>query len=320
MSYTYISDEKKLLQVFDLLDQHSDEVKEYFASSLSPRVTSVESTNERLRILFTIANADRQGTGEENINLRKATATFYKSLDKKVSECRNLNPAKGHKSFWEFLCDIEGMNQKTANLFLKYVVIFQRDFNLESFWSLWIDELHVPLDIWVLRLLGTNYLKIGNSAYEHDFFKEDKRKSAEKGKTVGDYPSPTFRQKRYKDLQEDLKKCAQLANKPAIVLDSLWFVGSKWCNPRPLLCDICWLKNVCSWVVGKIPINWSTEETGSKTQKRINQKSVHAYFMEMQKRWLLQNPGKSVSDFDKSVGLWVSQNPGKPVSEFFKNL
>jgi hypothetical protein len=122
------------------------------------------------------------------------------------------------------------MEQKTANLFLKWLAMFQEGLKLGLLdWQSWGPYLHVPLDRWVVRLMSKNYLHICTEAYEQDFFKEGKEQI------------PNFKMPKYGELQNELAKGLSLTKEPRIVLDTLWFVGKMYCEYRPFLCSTCWL-------------------------------------------------------------------------------
>jgi len=155
-------------------------------------------------------------------------------LDTQISKCIVLQPQDAHKTFWEWLCEIAWMNQKTANLFLKYAVTMQQELEMGDLnWRSWEPYLHVPLDMWVLRLMSSEYLGLCNDQYEVDFTRD------------GNYMSPTYKKITYVRLQNDIAEVAKSAGKPAIMVDILWFVGNKYCGYYNIFCNICWLKDEC---------------------------------------------------------------------------
>lgn len=284
----YLKNSQKLLDVLTNIAQHETNIADYFYASLNPRINVSSYESDKIIHLFIIANADRQGKGKDNINLINASASFKQYLAS--NEFKNLTKMDTKDAYQEFcrtLCDIKGMDQKTANLFLKYLVMFQAQFSLSLYdWKSWEYYLDVPLDMWVLRLLGVNYLNVCNDEYEKDFKYRD------------EYTSPGYRSQKYSDLQADIKELSSQLNRPAIMLDGLWFIGSKYCTYRPLLCGICWLTNYC---VSNKTIPWPTETIASKTlekeQRKQYNKQILAFHKQIQSVWLTENPGKSKIDF-----------------------
>lgn len=238
MEYRYIKDTDRLAKVIETLGRHEPEIQQYFLAELTPRILALKNLEEKLVKLFTIANADRQYKGKGNIRLIESVSAFKRGLEQiDISKYNYMNPLDAHHDYLNWLTHcIGGMGQKTANLFIKYMVMFNDELGLGlSAWRSWKPYLHVPLDLWVLRLLGKDYLDTCNESYERDF-----RKHSEKtGKD--EYQSLGFG-KKYSTLQEDLARVAALTKHATITLDWLWFVGNKYCSYHPLLCDICWLR------------------------------------------------------------------------------
>lgn len=296
----YINNPQKLQEVISTLAQYQAVIKEYFFASLNPRVNTSSQASDKITRLFIIADSDRQGKGEGNINIINATASFKNYLSK--DSFKNL-PTKGikdaHQEFLQELCDIKGMEQKTANLFLKYLVMFQNQFNLGHYnWVAWEPYLDIPLDIWVLRLLGNNYLDICSGKYESDFKHKD------------DYTSPSYSSQPYVDFQAEIKSISSQVNQPAITLDGLWFVGSKFCAMKPLLCDVCWLKTYC---IADKTITWPGTPPLTKRQLKQYNKLLRT-IVKLEPIWLAENPGKKKEDYMQfiisNVGLhWVINHP-----------
>lgn len=286
----YVKNPSKLTDVVKTLALHKEDAKQYYLAELKPRLLGIAKAEDKLCMLFTIANADRQGTGANNESLRIATATFKKCLGKVLDKCKGMEPGSAHKYFLTYLCDIEGMNQKTANLFLKYLAMLQDEFELTLLdWHSWESYLHVPLDRWVLRLMSKNHLSVCGNNFEEDF--QDKRNRQK-------YISPLFKEGKYRSLQDDLAEVALLAQEPAITLDILWFVGNKYCNYHPLLCEVCWLReDCCNCEI----IDWGVVSTKLKSEKEKERKEQNKSIRKMvrvaQDQWLSENLGKNPSDF-----------------------
>ena len=234
MEFEYIRDADKLMRIIKTVSLHEAEVKQYYFSHLRPRVANLGNVKDRLVVLFAIANKQRRGIGKGNEKLVNAAVAFYQGVDQKVEICSGLDPKEAHQIYLEWLCDIQGMNQKTANLFLKWLGMFHDDFGLDSLdWQSWEPYLHVPLDMWVMRLIGEGHFDVCTSNYEHDF---------RKAKGERDYLAPGVKNRKYAQLQSEFAEVASLAQEPRITLDVLWFVGNMYCAYHPLLCSTCWIE------------------------------------------------------------------------------
>ncbi len=302
----YVNNPQKLLDVINTLAQHQAVIKEYFFASLNPRVNTLSEGSDKITRLFIIADADRQGKGKGNINVINATASFKRYLyGNSFKDLHHMEAREAHREFLKTMCDIKGMDQKTANLFLKYLVTFQAEFKLALYnWKSWEHYLDVPIDLWVLRLLGNKYLNICNEEYEKAFYHKVKRE--DKNEDKYEYSSPNYLSPEYIDLQTDIKNVFSQVTHPAITLDGLWFVGSKFCLYKPLLCNSCWLKNYC---IADQKVRWPEEKhIKSKTESK-----------EIRKETLKEN-AKIMKAFSKIQISWKAANPGKSDDEFLRFL
>lgn len=304
----YIKDSQKLHRITSIIASHLPEVKLYYLSELNPRLAPLTDEKDRLLTLFILANADRQSTGKNNESLKVAAATFRQYLSEGIlDKYEELAPHQSHQDFLAHLCDIKGMDQKTANLFLKYVSMFQQGFGLGLIdWKSWIPYLHLPLDLWVLRLLGKDYLNICGDQFEKDF------------KVNDDYASPGFKTNKYRQLQQELSVEMSTTGQSPIVLDILWFVGNKYCGYHPLMCNLCWLAGEC---VKFESLDWNSLSTQSKTEQHLEhlkfEKKMRRLLREMKEQWLGENPGNNPSDF----GHFMQQPEGqKWISEFLAKI
>lgn len=150
----YIADKTILFETLGILQLHEAEVREYFLADLRPRVMLFAQPQERARTLFLITNADRQGANATTI--KKATAVYWRRGRDEYKRVRNMAPEQAHSQFLAFLCTtIPYMEQKTTNLFLKWVWMFNDVLMLDMAEVVsWGPYLHVPLDRWILRMLG----------------------------------------------------------------------------------------------------------------------------------------------------------------------
>lgn len=293
----YIRDEGNLTRIFDTLSRYDPVIREHFLANLRPRVTAYSDPRQRVRTLFLIANADRQGANREN--LKEATEAYWQLGWPEYEVVRNMPPAEGHKRFLEFLCtSVPHMEQKTANLFIKYVWMFNDALGLEMPQVVsWGPYLHVPLDRWVLRLLGKRMLQICSESYEIDFWRS--RVNKKTGKLQEDYEVPVFGQDKYQLLQEELRQVATLAGKPAITLDGLWYVGSKYCAYMPLMCEVCCLREFCGMGKERVPWGYGDVETkvGRRERKKSEEAVIKALVEAMYCTYRRDNPDASKGDF-----------------------
>ena len=284
----YVQNTEKLQNVIRCLATHEVEVRRYFLSGLQPRITPLDNFDDKLIKVFVLANADRLGTGKANENLVRAAATFREYLKQGIlNQLKGMEPNEAHQYLLSRLCDIKGMDQKTANLFLKYAVMFQNELNLVQIdWIPWRPYLHVPLDLWVLRLIGKHYLHVCGDEFESDF------------QYKGDYTGPGVKTEKYVHLQEDIKEVATSVNLPAITLDSLWFVGSKFCNYHPLLCDVCWLAQFC---MKRGIVTWDAVPVTLKSVESEKRKETAKFARGIIRIWKSEHPGKTSDDFFEFV-------------------
>jgi len=233
---TYISGASRLAEVIEILRAHYDEAKNfYLAASLGFQISKQATEVEKLRNLFVFANRERRGFSESSLG--KAVSEFSANVDGKTLALKDNEPSEAHYDFLIWLCSIPHTGQKTANLFLKWVVMFAEELELKSLdWSSWRHYLHVPLDRWVLRMMGQN-LKVGTPAFQKDFLNPH-----------GIVPGIDIQGwRKYFQLQGELATIASIVNEPKIILDELWLVGHALDIYRPWLCDHCWIQEYCEW-------------------------------------------------------------------------
>jgi len=278
----YIADKTVLVRVLGILQLHETEVREYFLADLRPRVMLFAQPQERARTLFLITNADRQGATAATI--KEATAVYWQRGRGEYERVRHMAPEQAHSQFLAFLCTtISHMEQKTANLFLKWVWIFNDALMLDMAEVVsWGPYLHVPLDRWILRMLGRRTLRIGTDSYESDFWTS--RMNKKTGKLDEGYEIPVLGQERYALLQQELKESAVESGHLAITLDSLWYVGSKCCSYTPSLCGVFWLREMC--MNGGVGPDWNTEQIPTKQEmkdtKRLSRERIKAAIKAME--------------------------------------
>jgi hypothetical protein len=271
MEYKYIKDVERLIRIAEVLNVHEIETKAYYLSHLAPRLLKIEGTKEKLAVLFAIANSQRQGLGKKKVGVKTATAGFHQGIEQNIKECMSIiSSEEAHLKFLKWLCGIPGMDQKTANLFLKWVVMLQTDFQLSLInWQSWRFNLHVPLDRWVIRLMSNKYLNLCSESYEQDFLKDDE-------KTNG--VNLALKKEGYILLQKELGEAILQSDKPRIVLDNLWFVGAFFCNFHPIVCDSCWINKECS-NYEHIP-DWGNIVTKTKDELK-NERKKHSRALKM---------------------------------------
>jgi len=239
--YTYIADAQKLARVIKILESHYQEARDFYFSSLKFQITGLDTETEKLTNLFVAANRERRGFSEQSLG--EATRAFSTNVKQKLEEIKDEKPSEAHFDLLLWLCDIPNTGQKTANLFLKWVVMFAKELKLESLgWVSWAKYLHVPLDRWIVRILGKN-LVVGTPLFEKHFLN---LQGVVPGLDIQGY-------RKYLQLQSELDRVASSVNQPKIVLDELWFVGHVFDAYRPFFCNRCWIKDECQ-LIGKINV------------------------------------------------------------------
>jgi hypothetical protein len=282
---SYIRDTNKLFKVTGILSANEGFSREFFYSHLRHQIPMVENSKEKLTNLFIAANSQRQGRNREETGIKPATIYFYQGIENEIKQIMGWETEKAHRHFLEWLCSIPGVEQKTANLFLKWLVMFNSDFEFNSInWSTWKPYLHVPLDRWVIRLMHKGYLDFCTQQYEQDFI-------AHEGE-----PNPvnlSISKEVYWKLQDELQKALLPSKQYSIVLDNLWFVGFLFCSVRPLFYEVCWLKEECAYGqrnsldLDKMPPGKSKAELRKeKDEEKHREKALI-------KEWINQNPEKA---------------------------
>lgn len=281
----YIKKPDKLGRIVDTLALKEIHATDFYRLHLKHQLASALNKKDKLILLFALANSGRQGKGKDNENLVAATAGFSQGFEQKINIIKPFDAAQAHKKFLEWLCDIPHMEQKTANLFIKWVVTFESEFNLDlSDCRSWKPLLHIPLDRWVIRLMGKKYLDFCTDDFEKDFLNVDGNPKS---------LNLALKKKEYIELQHELGQVSSAHNKPRIVLDTLWFVGYIFCKYRPFLCNSCWVSKECSNSspipdLGNMPLIKTKSE--QKEKKRVTAE------------WIRNNP-KAVEEFKKKHGL-----------------
>lgn len=234
-NYTYITDVQRLARVIKILGSHYQEAKDFYFSPIKLQITDLDAEIEKLTSLFVAANRQRLGFNEQSLG--EATHAFSTNFKRKLEEIKGKKPSEAHFDFLLWLCDIPHTGQKTANLFLMWVVMFAKELKLESLdWVSWAKYLHVPLDRWIVRILWKN-LGVATPLFENHFFPQ------------GTVPGIDIqRNHKYRRLQVELDEVASSVNQPKIILDELWLVGHVFDIYRPFLCNHCWIKDECRLV------------------------------------------------------------------------
>ncbi len=239
MYYLTEDGERKLIEVGRILAEKREVCKYFYKDRLLLVINQNNTTQEKIKSIFVIANSERRGFNQ--INLQEAVREFENGFVNKTEEVREVQPFEQHNKFLGWLVNLPYTGQKTANLFLKWVVMFSNDneFNLNLNgvnWQDWAAFLHVPIDRWVLRLLKDK-LRVGNEEFRNTFPQIE---------------SPYYggNRSKYGKLQKDLLEIAQLAEIERIIYDELWFVGFSFCAYSPFFCGQCWLRDYCCNNVG----------------------------------------------------------------------
>ena len=119
----YIKDATKLIEVTNILASHMDDAEQFYSVQLSSQISKNDDPLIKIGNLFAIANRERRGSSPER--LIDAFNTFGNGFDKIIEEIEGLDGEKAHQKLLKWLCgkDVSGTNQKTANLFLKWLVM-----------------------------------------------------------------------------------------------------------------------------------------------------------------------------------------------------
>jgi len=228
----YIKDQEKLIEVTNILSSHIDDEEQYYSAHISIQIPSRDDPIVKIEKLFAVANREQRGSSPAK--LLDAYNSFGEGFDELIESIEGLDGEQAHREILKWLCSdkVSRTNQKTANLFLKWLVMY--NYKLDTLdWSILEPYLHVPLDVWVTRLLGKEYLDIGTDEYNKDFLK-------------GAVPDLSMGINKYIQLQYELGDVTSMVNQPRIILDELWLVGRLFCNYRNILCDSCWLSKQCT--------------------------------------------------------------------------
>lgn len=229
----YIQDVPKLIEVTNILSSHAIDAEQFYSAQHSFQISKDDDPLIKIGDLFAVANREQRGSSAER--LISAFSSFWDGFGEILDEIEGLDGENAHQTLLKWLCgeDVIGTNQKTANLFLKWLVMFNQSFGLDVVdWSILQPYLHVPLDIWLTRLLGRQYLNVGTQDYNKDFLKS----------TI---PNLSIGREKYIELQNELGEITAKTNQPRIILDELWLIGHLFCNYRNILCDRCWIGGQC---------------------------------------------------------------------------
>ncbi len=243
---TYIKDVTKLREVAQELYNHDEDIMTYYRSQISHRVKNASSIDKMKRIFYAETKAR---AGASKANSEAAYDIFNKDIKDRICMYRGKSPEEQHKSFLDWLCTIPQINQKIANLYIKHLVNFSKEFKIDGLdFPLWKEYLHVPLDRWVLELLWYPHLAVGTKKYNKLFsWGKDKKNERDvlKRPNFSYYDKNHEINKEYNQLQKELKEAIMGENLPPITLDNLWFVGHNFCMYDKKLCEPCWINEWC---------------------------------------------------------------------------
>ncbi|GAG45714.1 unnamed protein product, partial [marine sediment metagenome] len=140
----YIKDADKLAAVAKVLSEYTEDIKRYYRSQFDLQVKG-EYGKKGLETIFYTQTKARRGASTKNSE--DALKEFQGGIEDIISKCYDKKPNEAHSDFLEWLCGIKHINQKIANLFLKMVVMFEKEYHLNLLdFSSWKVYLHVPLD------------------------------------------------------------------------------------------------------------------------------------------------------------------------------
>ena len=202
---------------------------------------------EDAKRLFDFSFDTRQG-GQNNKALKAYTEgqeEVLKRIDMVIGLLANdeLAPRKRYELALALINGIEGVGQKIASMYIKFLVYYRENFKSKPELE---RELFIPLDAHVIRLLykGFNGVthnrlnlyddSINQSYLKYEYDRENMQLA--KNKTV----------KLQLKIRQDFDELK--IKEPPIILDYLWYAGYMYCNRRfgDIGCKTCFLKDECN--------------------------------------------------------------------------
>ena len=202
---------------------------------------------EDAKRLFDFSFATRQG-GQNNKAL-KAYKEEQEEVLERISMAINLlasdeyTPKKRYEIALSVINGIEGVGQKIASMYIKFLVYYGEGFQGKNELE---RELFIPLDAHVLRLLyrkhdgkENNRLNLYDEKVNASYLKYE---YDTENMTLAENNTVKLQRKIHQDF-DDIK-----IKEPPIILDHLWYAGYMYCNRRfgDIGCKTCFLKGECN--------------------------------------------------------------------------
>ena len=244
---------EKLRRVVRILAEKEPEIDAYFDGyifrpyKIDIRKVLAQKKIEDAKRLFDFSFDTRQG-GQNNKAL-KAYAEGQEKVIERLGMVLTIlandedAPRKRYELALALLNGIEGVGQKIASMYIKFLVYFGEGFKGKDELD---RELFIPLDAHVLRLLYKRHdgkdndrlnlydEKLNSSYLKYDYDTENQQ--IVENNTV----------KLQRKIRQDFDGLK--IKEPPIILDYLWYAGYMYCNRRfgDIGCKTCFLKDECN--------------------------------------------------------------------------
>ena len=206
---------------------------------------NLESAKRLLDFSFTTRQVGQNSSAIRNYETKKEEVMEILKGTLHLLKSDDYNPKKRYEMSLALINSIEGIGQKIASMFLKFIVYYSKDFPGKREIA---RELFIPFDSHVLKLLftkindkSTNRLNlydesVNQSALQYDI------KSVEP--LVLKSNRLLYLQRNIREDFDELK-----VEEPPIILDYLWYVGSMYCSTRfgDIGCAVCFLRQECGF-------------------------------------------------------------------------
>lgn len=222
----------RLIQVLRALTKHRKEIEAFYHTLLNLQVSS-HNHNQLLRDAFACSVSERRGASLERG--QEAVGDFDDSMTDlfgTLGEEMHVDAAVAHQHLFEGLCTIRNVDQKIAAMFLKFVVVYLRQ------WPKLQRYLFVPIDTVVLKILRYR-LQVYSGGEQAPIVK-----NAQGDLYVKNGTQPCANYRRFLEFQQELGDICKKANVHRILVDELWLVGHVFCKEYPL-CNRCWIRQWC---------------------------------------------------------------------------
>jgi hypothetical protein len=245
----------RLRNVVELLVARQSEIDNYFyAYIFTPyRVDiencfvgqNLEAAKRLLDFSFTTRQGGQNSSAIQNYEIKKEEVMERLEATLHVLKSDDFNARKRYEIGLALINGIEGIGQKIASMFLKFIIYYSKDFPTKREM---VRELFIPFDSHVLKLLftgingeSTNRLNLYDEAINQSALQYDIKSAA----------PLVLKNTRLLKLQSNIREDFDELNleEPPIILDYLWYVGSMYCSARfgDIGCKVCFLQEDCDF-------------------------------------------------------------------------